>query len=257
MKNRINVLGVEIDAISDTKVIEKVDKLIEDSDSGYVTVTGVHGIMESRRSMAVKAAHDNACMTVPDGMPLVYIGWLLGYKTMRRCYGPDLMKAVIQHSIIRGYTHYLYGGNVNVAQKLCEVLQQEYPGVNIVGTYTPPFRPLTSSEKNQILQEINTLRPNIIWIGLSTPKQELFMCDLIGSVNVNVMFGVGAAFDFHIGRLTRAPDWIQNLALEWLYRLLQEPKRLWKRYLVNNPSFVVLVLLHFLRGRMQTNSKIK
>lgn len=257
MKDRINVLGVEIDAVSDSKVISKVDRLIEDSDSGYVTVTGVHGIMESRRSMAVKKAHDNACMSVPDGMPLVYIGWLLGYKTMRRCYGPDLMKAVIQHSITRGYTHYLFGGNDNVAQELCGALQQEFPGVKIVGTYTPPFRPLSSSEKRDILDEINTLRPNIIWVGLSTPKQELLMHDLIGSANVNVMFGVGAAFDFHIGRLTRAPDWMQHLALEWFYRLVQEPKRLWKRYLINNPSFVILVLLQFLRERTQINSKCK
>ena len=257
MGKKINILDVEIDAVSGLNVIEKVDALVANGGKGYVTVTGVHGIMESQRSLSVKTAHDNAWMTVPDGMPLVYIGWLLGEKTIRRCYGPNLMKAIIKHSVSRGYTHYLFGGGENVAQELCKVLEQQYPGVKIVGTYTPPFRPLSRLEKRNLLEEVNSLRPNIIWVGLSTPKQELFMFEFINSAKVNIMFGVGAAFDFHLGHLTSAPDWMQYLALEWLYRLLQEPKRLWKRYLINNPSFIFLVLLQFFKLRTQTYSKRK
>lgn len=255
MNKKINILGIEVDAVSNVKVIEEVDKLISNSGRGYVTVTGVHGIMEAQRSLLIKAAHDNAWMTVPDGMPLVYIGWLLGVKVMRRCYGPDLMHAVIQHSVPRGYTHYLLGGGERVAEELSEVLERKYPGVKIVGTYTPPFRPLSSLEKHELLEEINSLHPNIIWVGLGTPKQELFMSELIDSMKVNVMFGVGAAFDFHVGKLTSAPDWMQYMALEWLYRLLQEPKRLWKRYLFNNPLFIFLVMLQLFKIRGQFKSK--
>ena len=247
---RVNVLGINIDATNIEEVIKRVDNKIIDNSKGYVTVTGVHGIMESQRSQKVKEAHNKAWQSVPDGMPLVYIGKMFGHKKMWRCYGPAMMHDLLKHSISKGYTHFLYGGKEGVAKKLKENLEEKFPGIKIVGTYTPPFRALNQEEKIYLVNRIDQLSPNFIWVGLSTPKQELFMSEYIDLLNTNLMFGVGAAFDFHTGTITSAPKWMQVLALEWLYRLIQEPKRLWKRYLINNPLFLFNIILQLLKKKI-------
>jgi N-acetylglucosaminyldiphosphoundecaprenol N-acetyl-beta-D-mannosaminyltransferase len=170
-------------------------------------------------------------------MPLVWISRLLGFRHVDRVYGPDLMLAICKRSPGRGYRHFFYGGGDGVAALLKERLQARYPGLDVVGTFTPPFRPLTEEEDEDIVQCINALSPDIVWIGLSTPKQERWMAAHLGRIGASVMIGVGAAFDFHAGLKKEAPYWIQRSGLQWLFRLVSEPRRLWKRYLTNNPAF--------------------
>ncbi|TVL98268.1 MAG: glycosyltransferase [Candidatus Brocadia sp. WS118] len=236
--NTLNILGIRVHPVNIPEALHRIADLIQNHQKGYITVTGVHGIMESQRSDVIKAAHTGSFLTVPDGMPLVYIGRAAGYTEMHRCYGPDLMLALMKESVKKGYTHFFYGGKDGVAESLKETMETRFPGIRIVGTYTPPFRPLNEAEKKDLQERIARLKPNIIWVGLSTPKQELFMYEYLLCLETNLMVGVGAAFDFHTGQIKSAPSWMQKLALEWFYRLLQEPRRLWKRYLINNPLFI-------------------
>lgn len=241
--NNLNILGVRIDPVNIPYAIKLLDDFIRQNGKGFVTVTGVHGIMESQNSKSVKQAHDHSYLTVPDGMPLVYIGRWKGFKQMDRCYGPDLMMAIMEESLKHNWTHYFYGGKEGVAEQLKSIFENKCPGIKIVGTYTPPFRPLNENEKRQFVAEINKLKPRFIWVGLSTPKQELFMHEYLPLLNTNIMIGVGAAFDFHTGQISMAPRWMQRMALEWLFRLITEPKRLWKRYFYIVPTFIFYFIL--------------
>jgi N-acetylglucosaminyldiphosphoundecaprenol N-acetyl-beta-D-mannosaminyltransferase len=254
----LNVLGVRVHPINVALVLRFVHDLVRANRKGYITVTGVHGITEAQRSPAILEAHNRSFLTVPDGMPLVYIGRCLGHRRMDRCYGPELMMAMFQASIRYGYTHFLYGGKRGIAQELRQRIERLVPGVRIVGTYSPPFRSLNGSERSELLRRISDLQPTVIWVGISTPKQEIFMHENLPALDTNVMVGVGAAFDILTGRLKSAPRVIQRMALEWVFRLAQEPRRLWRRYLVNNPVFLmrfglqVLGLLNFdIRGTGQ------
>ena len=239
MGKKINILGVAVDATNIDRVLQSADQKIHVGEKGFLTVTGVHGVMEAQWSLQVMRAHKNAWLVVPDGMPLVHIGRIFhGQHQMRRCFGPDLMEALLAHSVSKRYTHFLYGGNNGVAMSLKAKLEKRFPGLHIVGTYTPPFRPLNSQERQELVARVAALKPNFFWVGLSTPKQELFMNEYLPLLDTNIMLGVGAAFDYHNGQLTRAPRWMQNLALEWFYRLMLEPRRLWRRYLINNPLFL-------------------
>lgn len=243
----LNILGVRVHSVNIPLVLSKIYELINKSQKGYITVTGVHGIMECQRSLKVKAAHNHSFLTVPDGMPLVYIGKFFGYSKIARCYGPDLMMAVMEASVAKRYTHFFYGGKDGIAQKLKHMMKSKFPGIKIVGTYTPPYRPLSEEEKKELVEKVHQLGPNIIWVGLSTPKQEIFMQEYLPLLDTNLMIGVGAAFDFHTGQIKTAPTWLQKMALEWLYRLIQEPSRLWKRYMLNNPLFLWKFALQVLK----------
>lgn len=244
----LKILNVSIAAINIHLSIYKISNFFSTTSSkGYITVTGVHGVMESLRSPEVREAHRGAWLTVPDGMPLVYIGKLMGHKEIGRCYGPELMLAVMGDSVKNGYSHFFYGGREGVAQNLKLEMEKRFPGVNIVGVYTPPFRPLNAEEKQEFIARVKAAKPNIIWVGLSTPKQELFMHEYLPLLETNLMIGVGAAFDIHTGSIKSAPRIMQKLALEWLYRIYQEPRRLWKRYFINNPLFIWNFLLQVLK----------
>jgi N-acetylglucosaminyldiphosphoundecaprenol N-acetyl-beta-D-mannosaminyltransferase len=166
---------------------------------------------------------------------------------MKRVFGPDLMGEVCLRSVQKGYTHFLYGGGPGVAEQLKAALISRFSGINVVGTYTPPFRPLTPAEFGQLKNTIHALKPDLFWVGLGTPKQERFMAAHLPDLSTKAMIGVGAAFDFHTGRLRDAPDWVKNLGLQWLHRLVQEPARLWRRYLLNNPRFVWRIALQLLK----------
>ena len=168
---------------------------------------------------------------------------------MTRVYGPDLVLATCQRSLTTGYRHFFYGGNDGVADLLAKRLTQKFPGLVVTGTYTPPFRPLTPEEDAEVVARINAASPEIVWVGLSTPKQEYWMAEHVGRINAPVMIGVGAAFDFHAGLKKQAPVWMRHSGLEWLFRLASEPRRLWKRYLVNNPAFISLALQEIWRAR--------
>jgi N-acetylglucosaminyldiphosphoundecaprenol N-acetyl-beta-D-mannosaminyltransferase len=176
-------------------------------------------------------------------MPTVWIGKWQGFLNMGRVYGPDLMMEVCQISAERGYTHFLYGGKAGVAENLKSVLIERCPGIRILGTYTPPFRDLTGYEECELISLISKLKPDLFWVGLSTPKQERFMANYINKLDVRLMLGVGAAFDIHTGAIKDSPYWVKRAGLQWLHRLWQEPRRLWKRYLINNPQFVYEIAL--------------
>lgn len=242
----LNILGVRIHPTNINNIIIVLDQLINQNKKGYITVTGIHGIIESLNSLFIKKAHNSSYLTVPDGMPLVYIGKLHGFVQMKRCYGPDLMKSIMNYSQYKKYSHFFYGGKPGIAEKLKIEMQKKFPKIQILGTYTPPFRPLNKKEKAMFINLINKLQPNFIWVGLSTPKQELFMYEYLPLLKTNIMIGVGAAFDIHTGQSKSAPLWMQVLALEWFYRLMKEPRRLWKRYLINNPMFIYLFALQVL-----------
>jgi N-acetylglucosaminyldiphosphoundecaprenol N-acetyl-beta-D-mannosaminyltransferase len=188
-------------------------------------------------------------MNAPDGMPMSWIGWLQGFNEMDRVFGPDFMSAICQLSPEQNYRHFLYGGQPGVAQKLRELLKRKFSGLQIVGTYTPPFRELNAEEENELLAQVHASGPHILWVGLSTPKQELFMAHYVDRLQVPLLVGVGAAFDYHSGRIRDCSPWIKRAGLQWLHRLLQDPQRLWRRYLSNNLTFVWKITLQLLKRR--------
>ena len=239
---RVNVLGVGIDAINMDAAVSRIFAAASADQRSYVCVTGVHGVMEAQRDEQLRSILNGSVVTTPDGMPMVWLGRVAGYKRMRRVYGPDLMIEICRQSALTGHTHFLYGGNEGVADELARRLRDRFPGLRIVGTYSPPFRPLWAEEEVQLAEQVEMARPDFFWVGLSTPKQERFMAKYVGRLAAKVMLGVGAAFDMHSGRTRQAPRWMQNGGLEWLFRLMQEPRRLFRRYAVNNPAFVWYVL---------------
>ena len=243
---RVNVLGVGVSAINLEMAKQAFAEAIENKKKGYVCVTGVHGIMESQEHVAIRSIHNAAFLCTPDGMPMVWLGRLRGFSHMDRVYGPDLMLDIFSISAARGWKHFFYGGANGVARELKRKLKQRFPGVDIVGTYEPPFRPLDEREEAELISAVDETRPDIIWVGLSTPKQERFMAQYLPKLNTTLMVGVGAAFDFHAGRVRQAPRLIQRSGLDWFFRLCAEPRRLWRRYFKNNPRFVFFTFCQWL-----------
>ncbi len=245
------VLGVRVDAVQIDDAIATLETWIaERRGCRYVAVTGMHGISEARRDPGFRAALNEAGLVVADGMPLVWLGRLRGKKNMRRrVYGPELMIEFCRRTAPRGYRHFFYGGKPGVAEELAAHLRQRCPGLNIVGTYTPPFRALTAEEQRAFAAVLQRSAPDVLWVGLSTPKQERWMQEASRRLDVPVLLGVGAAFDILSGRSRQAPRWMREHGLEWLFRLGQEPRRLWRRYLLHGPVFVASVLIEELRLR--------
>jgi len=235
---RANLLGVGISAIDMQEALRRSEQLLQQRRKGYICVTGIHGIMEAQRDAGFRAILNRSFLCTPDGMPTVWVGRAQGHRRMRRVYGPDFMLEMCRMSPSRGYRHFLYGGNPGVAEKLKRRLESRVPGISIVGTFTPPFRALTSAEENEFAAMVAEVRPHVIWVGLSTPKQERFMAGMIDRLDTCLMVGVGAAFDIRAGLLPDAPTWMKSAGLQWLHRLLREPRRLWRRYLTNNPQFL-------------------
>src|SRR6266404_846188 len=243
---RVNILGVGVHAVDMLRAVHLVDSAVSQGRKGYVCVTGVHGIMEAQKDTDFEAILNHSLLTTPDGMPTVWVGRLKGFSQMRQVTGPNFMLRVCELSVEKGYTHFFYGGVEGVADQLKGELTRRLPGLNVVGTYTPPFRPLNRSESAELQLQISNLRPDFFWVGLSTPKQERFMEEYLPKLETKLMVGVGAAFDIHTGRVKESPNWVKNTDLQWLHRLLQEPGRLWKRYLLNNPAFVYKMTLQLL-----------
>lgn len=239
---RVNILGVGVDPINLSCATDTLITWVEQKTPGYVCVTGVHGIIESQRDENLRRIHHSAAMVTPDGMPLVWLSKLYGYRKVSRVYGPDLMLSICNKSVSLGFRHYFYGGGQGVPEKLGTKLVEKFPGIKIVGCFSPPYRPLTSDEDRAIIDRINKTSPDIIWVGISTPKQEQWMVEHVDQLKGAILIGVGAAFDFIAGTKRQAPRWMQSIGMEWFFRLLSEPRRLWKRYLINNPLFIILVL---------------
>jgi len=237
--------------------VATLDGWIRNRTPHYVCVTGVHGVMESQRDGELRSIHERAGLVTPDGMPLVWLAHLDGRANVERVYGPDLMLACCARSIETGASHYFYGGAPGVADLLARRLSERFPGLAVAGSVCPPFRPLTPEEDEQIVDDINRANPDIVWVGLSTPKQERWMAAHVGRLRAPVLVGVGAAFDFHAGIKRQAPPWMQRSGLEWSFRLATEPRRLWRRYLVNNPSFVWQVARARMRGANEIDPGIQ
>lgn len=245
---RCDVLGVGISAIDRPMALERIERWIERRTPAYVTVTGVHGVMESQRDPELLRIHNQAGMVTPDGMPMVWLSRLRGFKHVRRVYGPDLMLDACARSQQTGWRHYFYGGGEGVADLLARNLVERFPGLHVAGTFCPPFRPMTEAEDRELIERINASGADIVWVGLSTPKQEYWMARHVGRISAPVLIGVGAAFDFHAGLKPQAPRWMQQSGMEWFFRLVTEPRRLWKRYLVNNTGFLYRLAVHRMRN---------
>jgi len=238
-----NLLGVQVEALDMERTLARIEDALAERTKGYVCMAGVHGIMESQRNPVLGTVFAGSLMTVPDGTPTVWVGRWQGYGWMQRVTGPDLMLEVFRRKEFAEYTHFLFGGKGGVAEELSGNLTRQFPWARIVGTYTPPFRDLLRWEEEALIVKIRELKPSIIWVGISTPKQEMFMRRYLPLFDTTLMFGVGAAFDFHTGRIKDSAEWVKRAGLQWLHRLMQDPGHLWWRYLRNNPAFIWRIAL--------------
>ena len=240
------ILGVPISAINMDMALKIIEGWIKAGKSEFVCIRDVHGVMRATKDSELMAIHEKAGLVTPDGMPLVKVSRWRGQKHVGRVAGADLVDALCALSAKRGWPNYFYGGAEGLAGKFAKAMEKKYPGFKVDGTMTPPFRTLTKKEDDAVTRRVKSSKAKIVWVGLSTPKQENWMADHVGRIPGATLIGVGAAFDFHTGAVKRAPRWMQKSGLEWLHRLFSEPRRLWYRYLVLAPWFVVLVTLESL-----------
>ena len=228
-----NVLGIAVDALNLEGALARVAQVLRSNRKGYVCAVGVHGILEARRDPNVARAFAEAALVVPDGTPTVWVGRLQKHASMQHVTGPALMRAIFSRDEFACCSHFFYGGKPGVAAELAANMLRQFPRARIAGTYTPPFRALTPAEESDLVRTIDVCKPDMIWVGISTPKQELFMRRMLPRLETRLMLGVGAAFDFHTGRIKDCAPWVKTAGLHWLHRLLQDPKRLWRRNLGN------------------------
>jgi N-acetylglucosaminyldiphosphoundecaprenol N-acetyl-beta-D-mannosaminyltransferase len=239
---RFNVLGTGVSALSLHEARDLVLAAQGHRQLGYVCCATAYNVNLARRDTDLRHAYNRSFLTTPDGMPLVWLGRHHGHHSITRVYGPDLMEIVCDTGRAVGLRHYFYGGANGVAEQLRQKLSQRFPDLLVVGTFTPPFRRLDANELLRLQADITACQPDIIWIGLSSPQQEKFMAEHAPQLAAGLLIGVGAAFDFLSGRVPQAPRWMQRSGLEWLHRLCTDPLRLWKRYLIHNPMFVIRTL---------------
>jgi N-acetylglucosaminyldiphosphoundecaprenol N-acetyl-beta-D-mannosaminyltransferase len=252
MPEQFDVLGVGISAIDPPFVLDRMRRWIETQERHYICVCATHIIMECQNDPELRAMVNRASLAVPDGMPLVWIAHLMGLHNVGRVYGPDLMLSFCQLAAQKGYTNYFLGGATGQPQVLAQRLTDHLPGLPIAGTRSTPNRPLPPEENDLIIKKVNKAHPDVVWVGMGTPYQERWMAENRARLRSPILVGVGAAFDMHSGFVRQAPAWMQQGGLEWLFRLVQEPRRLWRRYLVGNPRFVAKLLGQWLRGRKYT-----
>ncbi len=248
MDTRFNVLGVGIDAVDMDECIRRFERwiLYPPDRTVMVSALGVAGIISARRDPALRRILNAAALNTPDGMPLVWLGRWHGFRGIRRVYGPDLLRDVCAYSADKGWTHFFYGAAPGIADLLKEKLEEKHPGIRVAGTYCPPFRPLNEEEEAELIETVNRVKPDIFWVGFSTPRQLYFMGEMRDKLECKIICPVGYAFDVNAGVQQDAPDWIKYSGFQWLHRAIKQP-RLWKRYLPDNPRFVVSVLAQLLR----------
>lgn len=236
-----NILGIGVSAINMNKALMKIHEWVSDRAPHYVCVTPAHSIMDCYYNPDLRPIFNQSGLTTPDGMSVVWALRLMGHKHVGRVYGPDLMHSLCQKSLEHGYRHFFYGGAPGVVEELSQQLGSIYPGLQISGYYTPPFGTVSPEEDQHIIELIRAAKPDILWVGISSPRQELWMAEHVDKLNVPVLIGVGAAFDFLSGHKQQAPRWIQRSGLEWLYRFMKEPRRMWPRY-SRYPLFLLLLI---------------
>ena len=236
----LEVVGVPLSVIDYDRALDWIDAMVATGERGYMCVCNVHTVMASQEDPPLRAAlHSPLALNVPDGQPLVWALNALGSSLQDRVYGPELMARAFARAPSNGQRFYLYGGrDQDALLALAAQLRSRFPGVNIVGGYAPPFRPLSAEERIAVSDEINEAEPDVVWVGIGVPKQEKWMAEMRPHLDAPVLVGVGAAFDFLAGLVPQAPPWLQRAGLEWAYRLAHEPRRLWRRYLRYNPRFV-------------------
>ncbi len=243
---RVQVLSVGISALTFERALAVIGGWIARRERHYVNVCTTHTVLECYDAPALATIVNGSGLATPDGMPLVWLGQRAGHP-VERVYGPDLMLALCAAGQAPGYRHFFYGGAPGVAEELAQRLQAQFPQLAIAGCYTPPFRPLTTDETHMVTELINGSGADIVWVGLGTPKQDYWVGQFRPLLTAPVLIAVGAAFDFHTGRVRQAPPWMQRRGLEWLFRLTQDPRRLWRRYLLGNPRFIWLLGKQWLR----------
>lgn len=250
----LDIFGVKVAATNLTTACQRIDEWIKIKAKVYVCIAPVSTIVDCQSDPAYRDVINQAGMTTPDGMPLVWLGRSRGKKQMARTYGPDLMKEVCGYGLTYGLRHYFYGGTAEGNQRLIARLSEQFPGLVIAGSCAPGILKIKERESSLMIESINKARPDVLWVGLGSPKQDYWMNLHRSLLDVPVIIGVGAAFDFLAGVKKQAPRWMQRSGLEWLFRLCCEPRRLWRRYLVGNSKFIWLVLTSWIRPR-QSESK--
>ncbi len=236
------VLGVPVYPGNLEETVDFLLNHVEQNRKGYVIFRDVHGIVRCQDDPDFLRAHEEALRVCPDGMPLVWLGRRQGHSDMGRVYGPDLMRALMKATQSGERTHFLYGGKPGVAERLQSQLESQFPGVQIIGIKTPPFGPLSHAEEEELFSELERLRPDFFWVGLSTPKQEFFMQTYSDRLDAGILFGVGAAFDYLSGEVKEPPVWVRKSGIQWFWRICQEPRRLAGRYLRTVPRFLCLLV---------------
>lgn len=236
-----DVLNVQISALNMPLAVDTIETWIRERSPNYVCICTVHTVMECHRDSQMKRIVNSAGIRTPDGMPLVWLSRLAGHDDASRVYGPDLMLELARRSSITGHRHFFYGGAPGVADDLAEKLTQKFPGLRVAGTHTPPMQEVGEIESQDVISAINNSGADIVWCGLGTPKQDWWVSNHRTLLHAPVLIAVGAAFDFHTGRVKQAPKWMQRNGLEWLFRLSQDPKRLWRRYILDNGRFVLMI----------------
>jgi len=244
-----DILGVRVHALTMPRTLQTLEAWIAHRQARYVCVTPAHAVMSYRRDPALMRIANNSGLTTPDGMAIVWLLRWMGFPQVERVYGPDLLLAACEYGLAHGWRHYFYGGAPGVPQRLAQRLLARFPALQVAGTFSPPFRPLTPEEDAAALQRIRTAQPHIVWVGLGTPRQERWMAAHVDRLDAPVLIGVGAAFDFLSGLKPQAPRWVQRSGLEWLFRLGSEPRRLWRRY-AEYPLFALLALRQLLERRL-------
>ncbi len=237
-----NILGVNIAVTNMKDTVKFIEKNLNDIKGGYFCISNVHTTVISFEDNEYKKIQNSSVLSLPDGAPLSIVSKMKGFTNAERVTGPDLMEEIFKLSSKKEYKHYFYGSTQETLEELKLKLQTIYPNINIVGMYSPPFRKMTLEEDIMIVNEINNSECDFVWVGLGAPKQEVWMYEHRNKIN-SLMIGVGAGFDYHAGRLKRAPLWMQKCSLEWFYRFLQEPMRLGGRYLKTNFKFIKNIII--------------
>ncbi len=238
----IEILGTRVDMVQIPDIIRYMEAWINGNNlHHYIVVSNADSVVRSRFSSEMKRAVNNSSLSIPDGFPLVLLGRLNGHHLAQRAYGPDLTSNFLTTTENKGYTHFFYGATEDTLNKLLKNIKNRFPRLKISGFYAPPFRKLTLAEDAEVVKMINRISPSVLWVGIGCPKQEIWMYEHKDKLNVPVMVGIGAAFDYLAGTKLQAPQWIRNNGFEWLFRLITEPRRLWRRYLINNCIFLYYI----------------
>ena len=250
----VSILQCTYSVLAEGEIYDIVDRMIADGNRHQICISNVHTTMMAVENPQFSKILNSSSLVTMDGRPLVWAAKNMGKKKATRVAGPDFFQHICSISPEKGYTHFLYGGREGVPERMQKILESLYPGIRIVGVYSPPFRPLTREEDEAVIKKINAAKPNFVWIGLGAPKQEQWAHEHLEKIHANIFIGIGAAFDFIAGTIKRAPKWMQDSGLEWLFRLSQDPARLWKRYLVYNTKYLIKIIPDIIRYRISNSA---